>query len=106
MEPIIITVITAVIALAAGIMAGKFIFAKNTKRQVEEAELHAKNIVKEAELRAENIRKEKELEAKERFVSLKSAHEKEVNERNRKLADSENRIRQKEQSLNQKEANA
>jgi len=87
-------------------MAGKFIFAKNTKRQVEEAELHAKNIVKEAELRAENIRKEKELEAKERFVSLKSAHEKEVNERNRKLADSENRIRQKEQSLNQKEANA
>lgn len=106
MEPIIITVITAVIALAAGIMAGKFIFAKNTKRQIEEAELHAKNIVKEAELRAENIRKEKELEAKERFVSLKSAHEKEVNERNRKLADSENRIRQKEQSLNQKEANA
>jgi len=87
-------------------MAGKFIFAKNTKRQVEEAELHAKNIVKEAELRAENIRKEKELEAKERFVSLKSAHEKEVNERNRKIADSENRIKQKEQSLNQKEANA
>ena len=106
MEPIIITVFTAVITLAAGIMAGKFIFAKNTKRQVEEAELHAKNIVKEAELRAENIRKEKELEAKERFVSLKSAHEKEVNERNRKIADSENRIKQKEQSLNQKEANA
>lgn len=106
MEPIIITVITAVVALAAGIMAGKFIFAKNTKRLVEEAELHAKNIVKEAELRAENIRKEKELEAKERFVSLKSAHEKEVNERNRKITDSENRIKQKEQSFNQKEANA
>lgn len=106
MEPIIITIIAAIVALVAGIIAGKFIFAKNTKQRIEEAELHAKTIVKEAELRAENIRKEKELEAKEKFVSLKSAHEKEVNERNRKISDAENRIKQKEQSLSQKEANA
>ncbi|ODT35374.1 MAG: ribonuclease Y [Niabella sp. SCN 42-15] len=106
MDPIIITVIAAVVALVAGIIAGKFIFAKNVNQKIEEAELHAKNILKEAELRAETLKKEKELEAKERFVTLKSAHEKEVGERNRKIADSENRIKQKEQSLNQKEANA
>ena len=93
-------------ALVAGVIAGKFIFAKNTNQKIEEAELHAKNILKEAELRAETTKREKELEAKERFVSLKAAHEKEVNERNRKLIDAENRIKQKEQSLNQKEANA
>lgn len=103
---LIITVITAIVSIIAGIVAGKFIFAKNTKQRVDEAELHAKNIITEAELRAETIRKEKELEAKERFVSLKAAHDREVNERNRKIADSENRIKQKEQSLNQKEANA
>lgn len=105
MDPIIITVITAIISVVAGVVAGKFIFAKNTQQRIDEAELHAKNIVKEAELRAENVRKEKELEAKEKYVSLKSAHEKEVNERNRKLADAENRIKQKEQSLNQKDSN-
>lgn len=93
-------------ALVAGVIAGKFIFAKSTNQKIEEAELHAKNILKEAELRAETTKREKELEAKERFVSLKAAHEKEVNERNRKLIDAENRIKQKEQSLNQKEANA
>ncbi|MGC4234067.1 MAG: ribonuclease Y [Niabella sp.] len=101
MEPIII--IVAAVALVLGIVAGKFIFAKNTQQKIDEAHLKAQTIVKEAELNAETIRKEKELQAKEKFVSLKSAHDKEVNERNRKLAESENRIKQKEQSLSQKE---
>ena len=98
-------IIVAVVALVLGIVAGKFIFAKNTQQKVDEANLKAQTIVKEAELNAETIRKEKELQAKEKFVSLKSAHDKEVNERNRKLSDSENRIKQKEQSLTQKETN-
>ncbi|AHF15163.1 ribonuclease Y [Niabella soli] len=104
MDPLIIVYI--VVALVAGLIAGKLVFAKNTQQKIDEAEGNAKNILKEAELKAETIRKEKELEAKERFVSLKAAHEKEVNERNRKISDSENRIKQKEQSLSQKEANA
>jgi ribonuclease Y len=102
MELTIVTLIIAVVALLVGIVAGKFIFAKDTKKKVDEAELHAQNLIKEAELRAETIRKEKELAAKEKFVQLKSEHDKEVLERNRKLADSENRFRQKEQALNQK----
>ncbi|MCD2422712.1 ribonuclease Y [Niabella pedocola] len=104
MDPLIIVYILG--GLVLGIIAGKLIFAKNTQQKIEEAELHSKNILKEAELKAETIRKEKELEAKERFVSLKATHEKEVTERNRKLAESENRIKQKEQSLSQKEINA
>ncbi len=103
MEPTII--IIAVIALVLGIVAGKFIFAKNTQQKVDEANLKAQTIVKEAELNAESIRKEKELQAKEKFVTLRSAHDKEVNERTRKLSENENRIKQKEQSLTQKDAN-
>lgn len=105
MDPIISIVVAAVIALIIGVIAGKFLFAKNTQQKIDEAELRARTIIKEAELSAENIRKEKELQAKERFVALKSTHDKEVNERNRKIAESENRARQKEQSLSQKEAN-
>ena len=98
-------IIIGAVALIIGVIAGRFAFAKNTKKQVEEADLQAHSIIKEAELRAETIRKEKELEAKEKFVQLKSDYEREVNERNRKIGETENRARQKEQSINQKEGN-
>src|SRR5215470_6944840 len=72
MDPNIIYIIIGVAALIVGIIAGKFIFAKDTRKQIEEAEIQAQAIVKEAEIRAETIRKEKELEAKEKFVQKKT----------------------------------
>lgn len=105
MDPNILFIIIGVSALIVGIILGKLIFAKNTRKKIEEAELQARNIQREAELRAETYQKEKELEAKEKFVQLKSAHDREISERNRKISDVENRIRQKEQSINQKESN-
>ena len=105
MDQNIIYIIIGVSALIIGIVAGKFIFAKDTRKQIEEAEIQSKSIVKEAALRAETIRKEKELEAKEKFVQMKAEHDKEVFDRNRKMGEGENRVRQKEQSINQKENN-
>jgi ribonuclease Y len=105
MDPNILAAVIGVVALGLGLLSGKFIFAKNTNKKVEEAELQAHTILKEAELRAETIRKEKELEAKEKAVQLKAAHDREVFEKNKKINDSENRIRQKEQTINQKEGN-
>ncbi|TCJ14366.1 ribonuclease Y [Flaviaesturariibacter flavus] len=95
-------IIAAVVALVVGVVVGKIIFAKDTSKKIQEADLHAQSLIKEAELRAETIRKEKEVAAKERFVQLRSEHDKEVNERNRKLVDAESRIKQKEQQLGQK----
>jgi ribonuclease Y len=105
MDPNILSVIIGAVALIVGIILGKFLFAKNTRKQLEEAELQSQTILKEAELRAETIRKEKELEAKEKFVQMKSAHDREILDKNKKLNDTENRIRQKEQTINQKEGN-
>jgi ribonuclease Y len=102
MEPNTLTYIIGGIALLVGIVAGKFIFAKDTQRKVQEAEQQAQKIINEAQTSAENLKKEKILEAKERFVQMKAEHDKEVLERNRKLSDNENRTRQKEQSINQK----
>jgi conserved hypothetical protein YmdA/YtgF len=90
------------VALLIGIIAGKFIFAKNTRKKIEEAEQQARKIVSDAEAKAETIKQQKQLEAKEKFLQLKAEHDKEVLERNRKLSDSENRVRQKEQTINQK----
>lgn len=99
----ILTLIIAVVALLVGIVAGKFIFAKDTQKRIDEAEQHAQNLIKEAELRAETVRKEKELSAKERFVQLKSDHDREINDRNRKISQEENRIKQEEARVKQKE---
>lgn len=105
MEPNILSIIIGAAALIVGTILGKVLFAKNTRKQVEEAELQSQSILKEAELRAETIRKEKELEAKEKFVQMKAAHDRELLEKNKKINESENRAKQREQSLAQKETN-
>src|ERR1700676_1795334 len=101
MDSTIIYIIIAVICLAIGILAGKFIFSKNTRKQIEDANLQSQKILSNAQLSSETLKKEKLLEAKERFVQLKSEHEKEVLERNRRLADPELRPKQKEQGIPQ-----
>jgi ribonucrease Y len=100
----ILSIIIGSAAIIVGIIAGKFIFAKNTKKQIEHAEQEAKKIIAEAEVKAETIKKEKILEAKEKAVQLKAEHDREVLERNKKISESENRIKQKEISINQKES--
>lgn len=102
MDVTLMTTIAAVVALIIGILLGKVIFAKNTLHKIQEAELQAQKIVAEGQLTAENLKKDRMLEAKEKFLQLKSEHEKEVLQRNQKIADAENRIKQKEQSLAQK----
>src|SRR3982751_3881966 len=103
MDQTVISIIVGIVGIVVGIIAGKFIFAVNTRKQIDEADLQAQKIIGDAQLQAETIKKEKILEAKEKFVQLKSEHDKEVLERNRKISDVENRIKQKEVSIGQKE---
>ncbi|TDH19814.1 ribonuclease Y [Segetibacter sp. 3557_3] len=105
MDPIVISIIIGIVGVAVGIAAGKMIFAKDTRKQVEEAEQQAQKLMNDAQQQAETLKKEKLLEAKEKFVQLKAEHDKEVLEKNRKIGDQENRLKQKEVTINQKEAN-
>lgn len=99
MDSTIISVVAAIVALLIGLVAGKFIFNKNTTKLVEEAEAQADRIIKDGQLQAETLKEKKMLEAKEKFLQLKSEHEKEVMQRNQKLSDAENRVKQKEKEL-------
>ncbi len=101
----ILPIIIGVAALIIGILLGKFLFAKNAKKQVEEAEQLAQKIISDAKTQGETQKKERILEAKEQFVQLKADHDREIFQRNQKLSDAENRHKQKEQSVNQKEQN-
>jgi ribonuclease Y len=105
MDSTILSIIIGGASLVVGIILGKFIFAKNTQKQIEEAKNEAQKILSEAQFQAETLKKEKMLEAKEKFVQLKAEHDKDVLHRTQKINESENRIKQKEQSINQKDAN-
>ena len=105
MEPYILSIIIGLIALIAGTVLGKILFAKNTKKQVEDAEQQAQKIIADGQLQAENLKKEKLLEAKEKFVQLKIEHDKDAMQRTQKVNEAENKIKQREQSINQKEQN-
>ena len=102
---IILPIIIGVVSLIAGISAGKILFAKNTRLQIEEAELQSKKILADAQIQAETLKKEKILEAKERFVQLKSDHDRDLLEKNKKINELESRTRQKEQSITAKVEN-
>ena len=67
------------------------------------ARARAKAIVAKAEADGEMIKKEKMLQAKEKFIQLKSDHDRQVNERNQKLQQSEQRAKQLENNLQNKE---
>jgi ribonuclease Y len=95
MDPIVLNVIIA----AAAVFIGGFIASIFIKRSSEKK---SNTIIKEAQSNAEVIKKEKILQAKEKFLQLKSEHEKLINEKNLNVQRVENKLKQKENSINQK----
>ena len=87
--------IAAVVGIGIGILIANTIL-KNalTKR--------SQQLLKNAEEKGEIIKKEKILQAKEKFLQLNSEYEKNIQERNSVVAKNENRLKQKEQVLNQR----
>lgn len=59
-------------------------------------------IIREAEAEAEVLRKDKILQAKEKFLLMRAEHEKVVNEKNTRILQAENKIKQKELQINQR----
>jgi ribonuclease Y len=91
----ILLIIIALISLAAGGII-TYLFHLMILRN------RSTNIVKEAEAEAEVIKKDKILQAKEKFLQLKSEHEKVINDKNQRVLVAENTLKQREGSLSQK----
>ncbi|KVV15397.1 ribonuclease Y [Flavobacterium sp. TMP13] len=94
---------TIIISLIAGIAAGfgiaKIIEKSNISNLIKNAKKEAASIIKDANLDAENIKKDKILQAKEKFIELKSEHEQVILTRDKKVAEVEKRIRDKESQI-------
>ncbi|MFR9565609.1 MAG: ribonuclease Y, partial [Rikenellaceae bacterium] len=87
---IAITAISAVVAVAVAYKVAK---------------QRAKSIIDKAEAESEMINERKNLQAKERFMKLKSDHDRAVNERNQAVQQVEQRAKQSEQRAKQIEQN-
>ena len=92
--------ITAIVALAVGVFIGRSLLQKLNKKAAEELAEKGKLIMKEAELTAETLKKDKILEAKEKYLKLKSEFEEEVNRKKNQIVSNENKLKQKETTLN------
>lgn len=95
MDPIYITIIIGVAGIVVGGLITGTILNKAMERKRDA-------LLKEAMEKAEVIKKDKILQAREKFLQLKSEHEKYVHEKNDELNRNENRLKQKETAMNQK----
>ncbi|MEP0264085.1 ribonuclease Y [Dokdonia sp.] len=99
MEHNILLFIVGVIALAIGFLIAKLLERNNSSQVVKNANKNAQNIIKEAKIEAEATKKDKILQAKEKFIELKSEHEKVILNRDKKMSETEKRIRDKESQV-------
>jgi ribonuclease Y len=91
----VLLIIIAPISLAVGGILTYLLYQMILRRR-------STNIIKEAESEAEVIKKDKILQAKEKFLQLKSEHEKVINEKNQRILAAENKLKQREVTLSQK----
>lgn len=68
--------------------------------RIKKSEQQAKRIIKKAHQESDRIKKDKMLQAKERFIELKSEHEKAISLREKTVEEVEKRAREKENNLN------
>jgi ribonuclease Y len=90
--------IITVVAVLAGVLVGGgiawFVFNNVLNKKKE-------NILAEAAKEGETIKEKRILQAKEKFLELKSQHENEVRERNKKIQATEDKLKNRERELSQ-----
>jgi len=99
MNNIVTIIITAVVALIVGFIIAKMLEKNNAATAIASAKKEAASIIKNAEKDGESLKKDKMLQAKERFIELKSEHEKVINSREKKMVEAEKRTRDKESQI-------
>ena len=86
--------------LILGIVSVQVIQKRKSAGIIKKSENQARRIIKKAHQESDRIKKEKMLQAKERFIELKSEHEKVIFQREKKISNIEKTNREKEKDLN------
>ncbi|MFH6769000.1 ribonuclease Y [Gaetbulibacter aquiaggeris] len=88
-----------ILGLLIGYIIAKVLERNNASKLIKGAKKSATAIIKEANLEGESVKKDKILQAKEKFLELKSEHEKVILARDKKIAEAEKRTRDKESQI-------
>jgi ribonuclease Y len=99
MDILITSIIVAIVALAIGFAIAKLLERNQGSAVIAGAKKEAASIIKDAKSEAEAIKKDKILQAKEKFIEMKSEHEKVINSRDKKMSEAEKRTRDKESQV-------
>ncbi|MDC0496830.1 ribonuclease Y [Flavobacteriaceae bacterium] len=93
------TIIFSLCGIVIGFIIAKIFEKSNAAKIIEDAKKQASSILNTADKEGETLRKDKILQAKEKFIELKSEHEKVIYAR-------EDKIKSLERSVTDKESNA
>jgi len=88
-----------IIGIAIGFIIAKSMEKNKASKLINTAKKEAGSILKDAKKEGETIKKDKILQAKEKFIELKTEHEKVILSRDKKMADAEKRTRDKESQI-------
>ena len=97
-----ISYIPTVIALFVGLFLGVLLKKGKHKNLLEAATKEADELLRNAKLESESTKKDKMLQAKEHFIELKSKHDSEIHQREKRISEIEAKVSQL-QSLAHKE---
>jgi ribonuclease Y len=101
MSTIVIVIVAAIVAtVVLSLVISSALVKRKLKEQQGKDQDKASLIIKEAEIAAENLKKDKLLEAKEKIIKLKSEFEDEANKKKSLILSNEQKIKQREQTIN------
>ena len=93
------TILIAIGALVVGILIGRFALRFLFKNQERKFQKQAQRILRDAKEEGEQIKKNRILEAKEKFLQLKSDHQRESAERTKKIQSQEIDLKNRSKEL-------
>jgi ribonuclease Y len=99
MEFTLTNIIIILVGIAAGFIISKLLEKTSISKGLENANNEAARILKSAESEGENLKKDKIFQAKERFLELKSEHEKHILNKEKDLSEVQKRIKDKESQI-------
>ena len=91
--------IGAVLGLVVGFIGNKLIERYRLSKQIEDSKEESKRILEIAKQEAESLKKNKIIQAKEKFLELKTEHEKIIFSRENKIKNIESEILEKEKEI-------
>ncbi|WP_103067966.1 ribonuclease Y [Aquimarina sediminis] len=96
---IVFLIVAGIAGLAIGFIIAKVLERNKASEIIRSAKKTSESILRDAKSEGETIKKDKILQAKERFIELKSEHEKVILSRDKKMAEAEKRTRDKESQI-------